>query len=123
MLNAWNVLFILFKSYAIERSFPKVYIKIQDSYCNRKQVLDAAKLSKVQAVHPGYGFLSENDEFANSCHKIGVIFVGPPASAIRSMGLKNEAKRLMIEANVPVIDGYHGSDQSDSKLFVSVSSN
>jgi len=82
------------------------------------KVIEAAHISQAQAIHPGYGFLSENAEFAERCQKENIIFVGPPASAIRDMGLKNRAKSLMQQAGVPIIEGYHGDDQSDSKLKV-----
>ena len=69
-----------------------------------------------EAVHPGYGFLSENEGFAESCDAAGIVFIGPPASAIRAMGLKAEAKRLMAEAGVPLVPGYHGADQAAALL-------
>merc|ERR1712088_512231 len=79
-------------------------------------ILEVAKRSGAQAIHPGYGFLSENVEFADMCAQNGVIFVGPPASAIRDMGIKSTSKIIMTNANVPVIGGYHGEDQSFEKL-------
>lgn len=90
----------------------------QESYLKMARILDVAKQCGAQAVHPGYGFLSENAEFADLCEKDNIIFVGPPSSAIRDMGLKNTAKSLMSNAGVPVVFGYHGSDQSDAKLKV-----
>ena len=75
-----------------------------------------AKETGAQAIHPGYGFLSENVEFAESCQKEGVIFVGPPSSAIRDMGIKSTSKIIMEKAGVPVIHGYHGEDQSVETL-------
>uniref|UniRef100_UPI00358DFC84 methylcrotonoyl-CoA carboxylase subunit alpha, mitochondrial isoform X2 n=1 Tax=Myxine glutinosa TaxID=7769 RepID=UPI00358DFC84 len=71
---------------------------------------------RLQAVHPGYGFLSESAEFAELCQRKGVVFVGPPASAIRDMGVKSTSKVIMAAAGVPVIGGYHGDDQSDDRL-------
>uniref|UniRef100_A0A4W5R8S0 Methylcrotonoyl-CoA carboxylase subunit alpha, mitochondrial n=1 Tax=Hucho hucho TaxID=62062 RepID=A0A4W5R8S0_9TELE len=68
------------------------------------------------AVHPGYGFLSENTEFAEACKQEGIIFIGPPSSAIRDMGIKSTSKYIMSAAGVPIIEGYHGEDQSDEKL-------
>ncbi|GAA6085580.1 methylcrotonoyl-CoA carboxylase subunit alpha, mitochondrial, partial [Tachysurus ichikawai] len=68
------------------------------------------------AVHPGYGFLSENTEFAELCKQEGIIFIGPPSSAIRDMGIKSTSKHIMSAAGVPIIEGYHGEDQSDEKL-------
>lgn len=75
-----------------------------------------AQLTGTTAVHPGYGFLSENTDFAAALEGAGVAFVGPPASAIRSMGNKSEAKALMSAAGVPVVPGYHGADQADERL-------
>ncbi len=73
------------------------------SYLRGDKVMEAAKKSGAQAIHPGYGFLSENVEFAELCQKEGVVFVGPPASAIRDMGIKSTSKIIMAEANVPII--------------------
>ncbi|MBV8738238.1 MAG: acetyl/propionyl/methylcrotonyl-CoA carboxylase subunit alpha [Alphaproteobacteria bacterium] len=83
----------------------------RDSYLNIDAVIDAAQASGAQAVHPGYGFLSENPEFAEACEQAGLVFIGPPATAIRAMGSKAAAKTLMERAGVPVVPGYHGSDQ------------
>ena len=69
-----------------------------------------------KAIHPGYGFLSENVEFAEACERENITFVGPPASAIRDMGIKSTSKHIMSDAGVPIIEGYHGEDQSDEKL-------
>ncbi|GAB2177452.1 acetyl/propionyl/methylcrotonyl-CoA carboxylase subunit alpha [Dongia sp. agr-C8] len=84
----------------------------RESYLNQANILKAAKESGADAIHPGYGFLSENATFAEACAKSGVIFIGPPASAIRAMGSKSEAKALMEKAGVPLVPGYHGADQS-----------
>jgi acetyl-CoA carboxylase biotin carboxylase subunit len=84
----------------------------RESYLQIGAILDAAKAKGADAIHPGYGFLSENADFAEACVAAGVIFVGPPATAIRSMGLKDRAKTLMESAGVPVVPGYHGDDQS-----------
>lgn len=89
----------------------------QESYLRGDRVLDIARKSGCQAIHPGYGFLSENVEFANQCEKEGVIFMGPPASAIRDMGIKSTSKHIMSAAGVPIINGYHGEDQSDDHLL------
>ena len=70
----------------------------------------------VQAVHPGYGFLSENEKFADYCKDNGVVFIGPPGQAIRDMGSKSASKYIMQKAGVPVVPGYHGSDQSVERL-------
>merc|ERR1719481_102800 len=88
----------------------------QQSYLMKDKILEVAKLTGAEAIHPGYGFLSENVEFAEQCQQEGVIFVGPPSSAIRDMGIKSTSKIIMTEANVPVIQGYHGDDQSVEKL-------
>jgi acetyl-CoA carboxylase biotin carboxylase subunit len=84
----------------------------RESYLNIEAILAAAKHSGAEAIHPGYGFLSENADFADACAAAGLIFVGPPASAIRAMGMKDRAKALMEKAGVPVVPGYHGADQS-----------
>ncbi|MFW2178236.1 MULTISPECIES: acetyl/propionyl/methylcrotonyl-CoA carboxylase subunit alpha [unclassified Moraxella] len=88
----------------------------KDSYLRWERILEAAKKTGAQAIHPGYGFLSENDEFANACEQAGLVFIGPPASAITAMGLKAESKRLMESANVPLIPGYHGTNQDPEFL-------
>lgn len=87
------------------------------SYLDQQRILDIAHKHNVSAIHPGYGFLSENAEFAQRCEENRLIFVGPPASSIKSMGIKNESKRIMIDAGVPVVPGYHGEDQSDDLLL------
>lgn len=88
----------------------------KDSYLRWERILEAAKQTGAQAIHPGYGFLSENDEFAQACVDVGLVFIGPPASAITAMGLKAESKRLMEAANVPLISGYHGTNQDPEFL-------
>jgi len=82
-----------------------------ESYLNIAAVIDAAKKTGADAIHPGYGFLSENPEFAEACAAARVIFVGPDAQAMRAMGLKDAAKALMEKAGVPVVPGYHGDNQ------------
>ncbi|EIE19193.1 biotin carboxylase [Coccomyxa subellipsoidea C-169] len=89
----------------------------RDSYLRMERILEVALKTGAQAVHPGYGFLSENTTFAGMCEDNGISFVGPPASAIASMGNKSEAKALMAGAGVPVVPGYHGDDQDESLLF------
>ena len=88
----------------------------RDSYLRIDRILEAAKASGADAIHPGYGFLSENAEFAEAVAAAGLIFVGPPASAIRAMGSKSAAKSLMETAGVPLVPGYHGADQDPELL-------
>ena len=88
-----------------------------DSYLNIAAILDAAREGGADALHPGYGFLSENAEFAEACEAAGLIFVGPPSAAIRAMGSKIEAKRLAAAAGIPVVPGYGGEDQSDAAML------
>jgi len=83
----------------------------RDSYLRIDRILEAAKATGAEAIHPGYGFLSENEAFASPCANEGIVFIGPPASAIEAMGLKAESKRLMAKAGVPLVPGYHGADQ------------
>ncbi|MFT4242341.1 MAG: acetyl/propionyl/methylcrotonyl-CoA carboxylase subunit alpha [Acidovorax sp.] len=88
----------------------------KDSYLRWERILDAAKQTGAEAIHPGYGFLSENEDFAQACADAGLVFIGPPPSAIKDMGLKAEAKQLMEKAGVPLVPGYHGSDQAPALL-------
>ena len=88
-----------------------------ESYLNIDAVLAVAKATGARAIHPGYGFLSENAEFAEACASQNVVFVGPGAEAIRLMGSKIEAKRLVAAAGTPVVPGYHEDDQSDARLL------
>ena len=88
----------------------------RESYLDIAAVISAAKASGAEAIHPGYGFLSENAEFAEACAKAGIAFVGPPPDAIRAMGLKDRAKAIMAKAGVAVVPGYLGEDQSPGKL-------
>jgi len=87
-----------------------------DSYLRGAAILDAARRSGAQAIHPGYGFLSENAGFARACADAGVVFIGPPASAIDAMGDKSAAKALMQQAGVPLTPGYHGERQEPAFL-------
>ena len=86
------------------------------SYLVIEKIIEAAKVEGAEAIHPGYGFLSERAAFADACKDAGLIFVGPSADAIRAMGDKARAKALMGEAGVPLTPGYHGEDQSDDLL-------
>ena len=88
----------------------------KESYLQWQRIIDAAKATGAQAIHPGYGFLSENEPFAHACADAGVVFIGPPASAIQAMGLKAESKRLMAQAGVPLVPGYQGEDQDPALL-------
>jgi 3-methylcrotonyl-CoA carboxylase alpha subunit len=88
----------------------------KDSYLQWQRILEAAKATGAQAVHPGYGFLSENEAFATACAEAGVVFIGPPASAIAAMGSKSAAKALMEKASVPLVPGYHG-DNNDPQFL------
>ena len=88
----------------------------KESYLRGDRVIAAALATGAQAIHPGYGFLSENAAFAQACADAGLVFIGPPPSAIKAMGLKAEAKQLMDKAGVPLVPGYHGADQ-DPRLL------
>ncbi|MFZ6846175.1 acetyl/propionyl/methylcrotonyl-CoA carboxylase subunit alpha [Undibacterium sp. RuTC16W] len=83
----------------------------KESYLRADKIIEVALATGAQAIHPGYGFLSENSEFADACAKVGIAFIGPPASAIEAMGSKSAAKSLMEKANVPLVPGYHGDNQ------------
>ncbi len=87
-----------------------------ESYLVIERIIEAAKRSGAASIHPGYGFLSERPEFAEACAAAGLVFVGPPASAIRAMGLKDAAKTLAEKAGVPVVPGYHGAKQDPDFL-------
>ncbi len=89
----------------------------RESYLKGERIIAAAKETGAEAIHPGYGFLSENAEFAEACAKAGIIFIGPPASAMRAMGSKAAAKAMMQQAGVPVVPGYHGADQGPANLL------
>ncbi|WP_411956430.1 acetyl/propionyl/methylcrotonyl-CoA carboxylase subunit alpha [Paracoccus homiensis] len=87
-----------------------------DSYLRGDAIIQAARDCGAQAIHPGYGFLSENPDFVDAVEAAGLVFIGPSAKAIRAMGLKDAAKALMEEAGVPVVPGYHGSNQDPAHL-------
>jgi 3-methylcrotonyl-CoA carboxylase alpha subunit len=88
----------------------------RESYLLSERILAAAKATGAQAIHPGYGFLSENEDFARACAEAGLVFIGPPASAIAAMGSKSAAKSLMEKARVPLVPGYHGKDNDPAML-------
>ena len=88
----------------------------RESYLRWDRILDAAKATGAQAVHPGYGFLSENEDFARACAAVGLVFIGPPPEAIAAMGSKSAAKALMERAGVPLVPGYHGDDNDPALL-------
>ncbi len=88
----------------------------KDSYLKMDTILDVAKQTGAQAIHPGYGFLSENAPFVEKCQEAGIVFIGPPVDAIKSMGSKSAAKRIMADANVPLVPGYHGEDQDPALI-------
>jgi 3-methylcrotonyl-CoA carboxylase alpha subunit len=88
----------------------------KESYLRWERIIEAAKATGAQAIHPGYGFLSENEEFAQACAAAGLVFIGPPASAIQAMGLKAESKQLMEKAGVPLVPGYHAASQDATLL-------
>ncbi len=89
----------------------------KDSYLQIGNIIEVALKSKAKAIHPGYGFLSENAQFARQCEKNHIIFIGPPVEAIISMGSKSAAKKIMLDAKVPLVPGYHGNDQSLENLL------
>ena len=88
----------------------------RESYLDYQKIIDVAKSAGVDAIHPGYGFLSENEDFAEAVTAAGMIFIGPPVAAIRAMGGKSEAKALMEKAGVPLVPGYHGDNQDEKFL-------
>ena len=90
---------------------------LAQSYLNIENIINAARQTGADAIHPGYGFLSENPEFAARCEEQGIVFIGPPQSAIKLMASKQQSKLAMIEAGVPIIPGYNGDQQDDQKLL------
>ncbi len=89
----------------------------RESYLRIDKLIDAARATRADAVHPGYGFLSENAEFAEACAQAGLVFIGAPPAAIRAMGLKGPAKKIAAQAGVPIVPGYEGEDQSPEMLL------
>ena len=107
------------KALHVEMADEAVHIgpaRAAESYLVAEKIIDAAKAAGAQAIHPGYGFLSENPDFVEAVEKADLTFIGPSAKAIRAMGLKDAAKRLMEEAGVPVVPGYHGENQDPDFL-------
>src|SRR5258705_1181240 len=90
--------------------------RARDSYLNIERVIEAARQTGAEAVHPGYGFLSENAEFAQACLDAGLVFVGPTAEMMTAMGSKSGSKALMEKADVPLVPGYHGEAQDETTL-------
>jgi len=91
--------------------------RARDSYLNIERVIEAARRTGAEAIHPGYGFLSENAEFAQACAAAGIVFVGPTADMMLAMGSKSGSKALMEKAGVPLVPGYHGEAQDDATLL------
>ena len=87
-----------------------------DSYLRGERIIEVAKACGAEAIHPGYGFLSENEDFARAVEAAGLVFIGPTPEAIEKMGLKDRAKVIMEKAGVPVVPGYHGESQDDRLL-------
>jgi 3-methylcrotonyl-CoA carboxylase alpha subunit len=96
---------------AADRAYPIGPAPARESYLNIPRIIEAARAAGADAIHPGYGFLSENPEFAEACAAAGIVFVGPPPSAMRAMGSKSSAKALMEKSAVPLLPGYHGERQ------------
>ena len=88
----------------------------RESYLDAKAIIAIARKCGAQAIHPGYGFLSENEDFATACTRAGIVFIGPPPAAIAAMGSKSAAKNIMGKAGVPLVPGYHGADQDPALL-------
>ena len=88
----------------------------RESYLNIERIIETARKTGAQAIHPGYGFLSENEDFARACGESGIVFIGPPVAAIHAMGSKSAAKALMEKAGVPLVPGYHGDNQDSTFL-------
>ena len=99
-----------------DEAFPIGPAPARESYLGIDTIIAAAQRSGAEAVHPGYGFLSENADFAEACAAAGIVFIGPPPAAIRAMGSKAAAKALMERAGVPLVPGYHGGAQDAAAL-------
>ncbi|HEY4040294.1 MAG TPA: acetyl/propionyl/methylcrotonyl-CoA carboxylase subunit alpha [Rhodopila sp.] len=101
---------------AADRAYPIGPAPARDSYLNIRRIIETARAAGAEAIHPGYGFLSENPLFAEACAAAGIVFVGPPVSAMRAMGSKSAAKSLMETSGVPLLPGYHG-DRQDGEFL------
>ena len=101
---------------AADRAYPIGPAAARESYLNIARIIETARIAGADAIHPGYGFLSENPAFAEACAAAGIVFVGPPASAMRAMGSKSAAKALMEKSAVPLLPGYHGDRQDGDFL-------
>ncbi|MEP6678417.1 MAG: biotin carboxylase N-terminal domain-containing protein, partial [Betaproteobacteria bacterium] len=101
---------------ACDEAFPVGPPPPRDSYLRGDAIIAIAKRCGAQAIHPGYGFLSENAAFAAACAAAGIVFIGPPPAAIAAMGSKSAAKTIMGRAGVPLVPGYHGDDQDPALL-------
>lgn len=101
---------------AADRAYPIGPASARDSYLNIPRIIETVLAAGAEAIHPGYGFLSENPAFADACEAAGIVFVGPPASAMRAMGSKSSAKALMEHSGVPLLPGYHGDRQDTDFL-------
>ena len=99
-----------------DEAYPIGPAPARESYLSIPRILDAARRSGAEAIHPGYGFLSENAEFAEACTEAGIVFIGPPVAAIRAMGSKSAAKAIMEHSGVPLVPGYHGERQEMALL-------
>ncbi|HEV2550553.1 MAG TPA: acetyl/propionyl/methylcrotonyl-CoA carboxylase subunit alpha [Stellaceae bacterium] len=99
-----------------DEAYPIGPAPARESYLRIDRIIEVAQRAGATAIHPGYGFLSENADFAQACARAGIVFVGPPASAIRAMGSKSAAKALMEKAGVPLVPGYHGDEQEGDFL-------
>ncbi len=101
---------------AADRAYPIGPAPARESYLNIPRIIETARAAGAEAIHPGYGFLSENPAFAEACADAGIVFVGPPPSAMRAMGSKSSAKALMEQTDVPLLPGYHG-DRQDAEFL------
>ena len=102
--------------HAADRAYPVGPAPARESYLDIRRIVATARTAGAEAIHPGYGFLSENPAFAEACAEAGIVFVGPPAAAMRAMGLKSAAKALMQASAVPLLPGYHG-DRQDAEFL------